>query len=563
MHLYNLLLVLSPVLAAPASLPSNGTSVAPIVTISHPSATVVGTSALGVDTFNGIPFAKPPVGNLRLKPPQTITSALGTIKAVGVPAACPQMTNPTPSGVPAGVVQIMNNSPVMTSAKSGQEDCLTLNVNRPTGTTSRSKLPVLVWIYGGGFEFGSTQSYDGSGLVRDSVTANQSIIFVEMNYRLGGFGFLAGKEILKDGSSNLGLLDQRLAIEWVADNIAAFGGDPSKVTLWGESAGSISVWDQMALYNGNNVYKGKHLFRAGIMDSGCIVPSNPVDTKKAQDVFDTVVQVGGCSGAADKLKCLRGLSFETFYNATNSVPGIMSYNSVALSYLPRPDGKVLTASPDVLARSGRYAKVPFIIGDQEDEGTLFAMSQSNITTTEQLRQYIKTIFFPTASDAAIDAIIRAYPDDPAQGSPFNTGQLNQVYPQYKRIAAILGDITFTLTRRIFLNIAIQAHPNVPFWSYLSSYYYGTPVVGTFHASDITTVFNNVPPSYPGTAFRSYYFSFINYLDPNAKTTYPKWPKWKEGKQLMHMLAASQELIKDDFRQAAYDLVSPNTRQYYI
>lgn len=360
-----------------------------------------------------------------------------------------------------------------------------------------------------------------------------------MNYRLGGFGFLAGKEILKDGSSNLGLLDQRLAIKWVANNIAAFGGDPLKVTLWGESGGAVSIWDQIALYDGNHLYRGKPLFRAAIMDSGCIIPSKPVDTKKAQDVFDMVVQVAGCSSAADKLDCLRGVSYTTYYNATNSVPGVFGYNSVALSYPPRPDGKVLTTSPDVLTQSGRYAKVPFIIGDQEDEGTLFALSQSNITTTEQLRLCIKTIFFLTASDPAIDAILEAYPDDPAQGSPFNTGQLNQVYPQYKRIAAILGDLTFTLARRVYLNHAAQAHPEVPFWSYLSSYYYGTSVLGTFHGSDVAAVFYNIPRSYPGQAFRSYYLSFINRLDPNAETAFPHWPKWKDNKQLIHMQAASK------------------------
>src|SRR3954470_20019209 len=101
--------------------------------------------------------------------------------------------------------------------------------------------------------------YDGTSLIASSLSEGKPIIFVAVNYRVGGFGFLAGKEILKDGSANLGLLDQRLGLQWVADNIAAFGGDPSKVTIWGESAGSISVLDQMALYDGDNTYKGKPL----------------------------------------------------------------------------------------------------------------------------------------------------------------------------------------------------------------------------------------------------------------------------------------------------------------
>ncbi|CAF9920032.1 MAG: hypothetical protein GOMPHAMPRED_001960 [Gomphillus americanus] len=529
----------------------------PSVTIAHPAATIVGSSSAGIDTFNAIPFAKPPVGQLRLKPPQSLVAPQGTVQATGVAASCPQMSVSAPSGVPASIASFLQAS------AGGQEDCLTLNINRPAGTTSSSKLPVLVWIYGGGFEFGSSNMYDGSGIVRDSVTYGESIIFVAMNYRLGGFGFLGGSEILKDGSSNLGLLDQRLALQWVADNIAAFGGDPRKVTIWGESAGAISVWDQMALYDGNNNYKGHPLFRGAIMDSGSVVPANPVDTSKAQTVFNTVVQTAGCSAASDKLSCLRSVPYEVFYNATNSVPGILSYNSVALSYLPRPDGKVLTKSPDILAQTGKYAKVPFILGDQEDEGTLFSLFQNNISTTDQLRQYLKTVFFPMASDEAINNILTAYPDDPAQGSPFGTGQANQLYPQFKRLAAILGDLTFILTRRGFLNTAAQVNPNVPFWSYLSSYLYGTPLLGTLHASDLIEVFYDAPPTYPGLAFRSYYFSFVNHLNPNARSIYPNWPQWKGNKQLVHMNSTFQSLITDDFRQNAYNLLIPNIKQYYI
>jgi carboxylesterase type B len=110
--------------------------------------------------------------------------------------------------------------------------------------------------------------YPGSIWVEASQQQKQPIIVVTVNYRVGGHGFLGGKELDAEGSTNLGLLDQRLALEWVSDNIDAFGGDPTKVTIWGESAGSISVFDQMAAYDGNNKYKGKPLFRGAIMNSG-------------------------------------------------------------------------------------------------------------------------------------------------------------------------------------------------------------------------------------------------------------------------------------------------------
>ena len=249
------------------------------------------------------------------------------------------------------------------------EDCLTISVMRPKGTAPDANLPVLFWIYGGGFTIGSSQPYNASVLIPHAMALGKPFIFVAVNYRVGGFGFLGGREVLADGSANLGLLDQRMGLEWVADNIAAFGGDPHAVTISGESAGSISVFNQLALYGGDNSYKGHPLFRAAIMDSGSILSLDPVDGIQAQAIFDTVAEAAGCLSASssDKLECLRSADYETYYNATNSVPNFLSYEAPKFSYLPRPDGKTLPASPNFLAKSGRYAAVPVIIGDMEDE----------------------------------------------------------------------------------------------------------------------------------------------------------------------------------------------------
>lgn len=347
--------------------PTEKRAVVPTVTLSG-GASIVGSSLLGVDSFKGIPFAEPPVSQLRLKPPQS-TTLTGTIQATGIPTACPQfLTQVDKSSLDDGTIAMLGNTGFAQALTVTGENCLTVNVQRPSTATSTSKLPVVFWIYGGGFEFGSTQTYDATEFITTSVASNKSIIYVSVNYRLGGFGFLAGKEILADGSSNLGLLDQRLALQWVADNIASFGGDPDKVTIWGESAGSISVFDQMALYDGDYSYNGKPLFRGAIMDSGSIVPADPVNSTRAQAVFDTVVANAGCSSASDKLACLRSLDYSTYLDAANSVPGIFGYNGIALSYVPRPDGTYLTKSPELLASEGSYAPVPFIIGDQQDEG---------------------------------------------------------------------------------------------------------------------------------------------------------------------------------------------------
>lgn len=536
----------------------------PVATINTPSATITGSGDLILESFSGIPFAQQPTGSLRLKPPASLTAALGDVTAIAQPKACPQMFFSTDtSDFPTDILGELLDLPFFQTVVDEGEDCLTLNVVRPAGTTADDSLPVLVYIFGGGFELGSTTMYQGHGQLTQAIVSGKPYIYVAMNYRVGGFGFLPGAEILADGSANLGLLDQRLALQWVADNIASFGGNPDQVTIWGESAGAISVFDQMALYDGDYTYNGSPLFRGGIMDSGAVVPANPVDGTKGQQVFDTVVETAGCSSASDKLECLRALDYETYLNAANSVPGILSYTSVALSYLPRPDGTVLTASPDVLLTENKFAKIPFIIGDQEDEGTLFALFQSNITTSDELLEYLGTVFWPFTETSVLEGLLDVYPDDPAAGSPFGTGDANQLYAEFKRLAAILGDLTFTLERRAFLQTAASLNPDIPSWSYLASYDYGTPYLGTTHGSDILQVIYGLVTDYASVAFRDYYINFVYYLDPNTDSGYPNWPQYSEAQQLLHMNASVSGLITDDFRSDAYNYLVANTQALYI
>ncbi|KAG7420457.1 putative secreted lipase [Fusarium oxysporum f. sp. raphani] len=510
-------------------------------TVVLPSATILGNVKNNVESFGGIPYAEPPEGKLRLRPPKRLQRSLGTFDATGPAGACPQMVASTNSkDVLFKVLGSIANLPFVQTVTGQSEDCLTITVARPEGTKANAKLPVLFWIFGGGFQLGWSSMYDGTGLVNYGVGLDQPFVFVAVNYRVGGFGFMPGKAIQDEGSGNLGLLDQRMGLEWVADNIAAFGGDPDKVTIWGESAGAISVFDQMALFDGNNTYKGKPLFRGAIMNSGGIIPCDPLDGIKGQAVYDQVVETAGCAGKLDTLDCLRDLDYTDFLNAANSVPGILSYNSLALSYLPRPDGRTLTASPDVLALSRKYAAVPMINGNQEDEGTLFSIFQSNLTTDEKLASYLQDYYFNSATTAKLRNLLGTYGSGLAaitNNSPFRSGVLNEIFPGFKKRAAVLGDLVFTLSRRLFLQVATGVNGDVPSWAYMASYNQGTPILGTFHGSDLIQVFFGIKDNYAARSIRSYYINFLYSLDPNvgANGKYPNWPQWKNGHKLIQFL----------------------------
>jgi carboxylesterase type B len=253
-------------------------------------------------------------------------------------------------------------------------------------------------------------------------------------------------------------------------------------------------------------------------------------------------------------------------SAMNSVPGILSYNSVALSYLPRPDNVTLVASPELVAATGKFPPIPFIIGDQEDEGTIFALFQSNTTTTAQIQDYLKALYFNNADNSIISGLVATYPDDPTAGSPFGTGNDNNWYPQYKRLAALLGDATFTLARRAVLNLTTVIQPTVKRWSYLSSYDMGTPILGTFHGSDLIQTFYGIKPNFAAVATLGYDLNFVYNLDPNdasggtraaMKVKLPNWPPWGEGQMLLNFKADSASLIPDNFRQESFDFILNN------
>ncbi|CAI6337233.1 unnamed protein product [Periconia digitata] len=357
-----------------------------------------------VENFFGIPYADPPVDDLRLRKPRPLSKPLGTFDATSPPRICPQKAM-------AGDLPILDTWPESLSnillsfnatAQNVGEDCLTVNVQRPVDTKADAKLPVLFWIFGGGFEQGATNTSDWSTLVTKSIEQG-GVIVVAVNYRLNSFGFLGGKELKAEGETNLGLHDQRLGLEWVHENIEAFGGDPEKVTLWGQSAGSISVHNHLLINNGDNKSNrtGKPLFRSAIMDSGTSFDAEPVDSATAQAQYDFIVSHVGCESSApshSSLECLRKVPWQKIVDATNALPRFLSENGFFIDYVPRPDPSSSFFTAAKFNGSQPIVDVPLIVAHQEDEATTFLQATSGITSDAKLVAMLHQQFPTTPRD---------------------------------------------------------------------------------------------------------------------------------------------------------------------
>lgn len=239
------------------------------------------------EAFLGMPFAQPPVGPLRWRWPQSINASFEGLR------------NATTYG--HSCMQYGSNFDL-------SEDCLTINVVRPATeeSTPKEPLPVLVWIYGGGLSLGSTADpqYNLSGIVKLSQNMRRPVVAVSMNYRLGMWGFLQTPQVVAEGSSNAGLLDQRLALRWIQENIASFGGDPSRVTVWGESAGAQSIAYQMFAYGGRD----DGLFRSAILESGGPTGAQVQPLSWYAGAVENLTRAVGCWGSTtDQLACLRSV----------------------------------------------------------------------------------------------------------------------------------------------------------------------------------------------------------------------------------------------------------------
>ncbi len=312
---------------------------------------VVGFDDDGVHSYRGIPYAAPPVGELRWKPPIAASPWSDTRSVTEAPDPCPQEL--------FGGLSVPGFTP--------SEDCLYLNVDAPA---EGRRLPVMVWIHSGAFTLGEGLQTDG-GTSGDRIARETGTVVVSMNYRLGQLGFLAHSALTEespdDASGNYGLMDQAAALAWVQENIEAFGGDPENVTIVGESAGAFSVCSHLASPNSAG------LFAKAILQSGsCERPWATLAEAEAQgDAFATDL---GCDGAEDVLACMRDKSADEVLTAMPPAPnfGFSGGDESNGSWWPILDGHFFTEQPSDSFSSGNFNRVPIILGFTREEARLFA-----------------------------------------------------------------------------------------------------------------------------------------------------------------------------------------------
>ncbi len=456
---------------------------------------VLGTRADGVRSFLGIPYAAPPVGNLRWRPPQPAAPWHGVRRATAFGPHCAQAASPF-------------------GVESTSEDCLYLNVYTPSSIPpGLPAAPVMVWIHGGALVVGESDDYNPAALVR------RGVVVVTLNYRLGALGFLAHPALTAESanhaSGNFGLLDQQAALRWVRRNARAFGGNPDNVTIFGESAGGLSVHSQLA----SPLAAG--LFNRAIVESGAYQLSQPT-LAAAEASGSAFASQAGC--ADQTAACLRSLP----------VQAVLASQSGAAANV---DGYVLTQSLGTAFASGAFNRVPVIQGSNHDEWRLFvAQAEAASGVPLSAAAYVPTVAATLGiSTAAATALTAAYP--------------LTAYPSPSiALGAVGTDAIFACNARRVAGLLAQRVPTYqyefndpdapqPFFPSVSF------PTGAYHAAEIQYLFGlnrGTPPALDpaeislSRAMVRYWTQFARAGNPNAPGS-PAWPRYDTATQQFQAL----------------------------
>lgn len=487
-----------------------------------------------VTSFKGIPYAAPPVGEYRWRPPQPVTPWKEVRDASKVCADCPQRAWPG-------------------STATISEDCLFLNVWVPATATKKSKLPVMVWIHGGGFTGGSGS---GTGSAGDAF-AKQGVILTTINYRLGRLGHFAfpalSKEHPEEPKGSYAYMDQIAALKWVQENIAAFGGDPNNVTIFGFSAGGVSVHSLLT------IPAAKGLFHKAISESGGgrdgVLTGRPIRQENADPLYSVSAETIGINFArkhkiestdAAELAKLRSLSVEEIVDGgqENDSSGLRIYSGPIL------DGKLVVETAESAYKAGRQARVPLIIGNCSAEiGGPFVNSSSSkealFLLFGELQSEAKAAFDPDSNKEFAEVITK-----------FNT---DWVWGEPAR-----------MTARSFV---AKRDP-----AYMYQFGYVPPPMreraryGAGHGSEISFVFNTLNARWGAPAeatpeekelariMNTYWTNFAKTGNPNGNGL-PIWPLYDTQKEeILDIELDGKPVSKPDPRKARFNVIEKAFKQ---
>ncbi|RAO30839.1 Crystal protein [Micromonospora saelicesensis] len=484
---------------------------------------VRGTVAADHRSFQGIPYASPPVGALRWAPPQPGPIWTGVRDASRPGAACAQL-----QGLPM-------------DTPSDSEDCLYLNVTTPR-SAARTPRPVMIWLHGGDFRFGSGDGYGGQRLA-----VGGDVIVVTVNYRLGALGFLAHPALAgRDGiTGNFGLQDQQAALRWVRRNAAAFGGDPGNVTVFGQSAGATSVCAQLA------APATAGLFHRAIMQSNSC--ANPVQTRaEAVGAAQEFARRIGCTDPAVVATCLRGRSPARLIET-------VGYPGAGVDLGPVVDGRTLPVDPADALTTGRLHPVPVLTGMNRDESRLVVWGMERVglncpeppklnqepescpLTDDQYRDQVRAMFGDHAGE-----VLARYPRDPAHPASVTLGAVltdhDYAEPVYSAALAF--------ARRMPTFAYEFADEDAPFFTEGPEPTFDT---GAYHCAELPYLFTVDYAEALTPTQRRLSDAMVRTWTDFARTGRAGWPRLGSGSSFVRVLAGDGRPGTSDFRAAhSYD-----------